>query len=246
MVASYNNKPIARDTLFLTCQEALAAIRKDFEQYELQRSLFRALSPDILGRPRFVSVDPRQGGIWARPEEGGRPKLIPDHRLAAFLGRHLVKRFCAGGPDELQVLARICTRVFQARALAGRDPATGRGGIIIETGMEAFVCRTCGECCRRLDYHHECRAEDYALWQARNRHDIMRWVELTHRTGRISAYRIWVRPGSAEVAAVCPWLVRQPGTECFVCSIHDVKPEICRQYPGSGKHAAMTGCRGFG
>ncbi|WP_243545421.1 hypothetical protein [Pseudodesulfovibrio tunisiensis] len=27
-----------------------------------------------------------------------------------------------------------------------------------------------------------------------------------------------------------------------VCSIHDYKPEICRQYPGSRKHAAMTGC----
>ena len=30
-----------------------------------------------------------------------------------------------------------------------------------------------------------------------------------------------------------------------VCTIQDVKPGICRQYPSSRKHAVMTGCPGF-
>ena len=43
----------------------------------------------------------------------------------------------------------------------------------------------------------------------------------------------------------CPWLRKLPNQEKFICRIHDVKPEHCRAYPKSMKHALKTGCRGF-
>jgi Fe-S-cluster containining protein len=35
-----------------------------------------------------------------------------------------------------------------------------------------------------------------------------------------------------------------PDRNRYRCTIHDIRPTICRQYPGSRKHARMTGCRG--
>jgi len=36
-----------------------------------------------------------------------------------------------------------------------------------------------------------------------------------------------------------------PKQDKYICRIHDVKPEHCRNYPKSRKHAQKTGCKGF-
>ena len=43
----------------------------------------------------------------------------------------------------------------------------------------------------------------------------------------------------------CSWLRKLPNQDKYICRIHDVKPEHCRAYPKSKKHALKTGCRGF-
>jgi uncharacterized membrane protein YhaH (DUF805 family) len=55
----------------------------------------------------------------------------------------------------------------------------------------------------------------------------------------------WVIPGTNEFAPSCPFLKRGGSPHQWICSIHDVKPDICRNYPVSRKHALMTGCPGF-
>jgi hypothetical protein len=77
------------------------------------------------------------------------------------------------------------------------------------------------------------------------RDDIIRWVGLEIRRDNDRAYRIWIDPDTGRPADVCPWLIRVPGSHLYKCGIHEEKPEICRLYPGSRKHAVMTGCRGF-
>ena len=58
-------------------------------------------------------------------------------------------------------------------------------------------------------------------------------------------YNDWVDPETGIKTVGCPWLKRVPGSGRLECQIHEVKPDVCRQYPGSRKHARMTGCIGF-
>ncbi|WP_243545419.1 YkgJ family cysteine cluster protein [Pseudodesulfovibrio tunisiensis] len=157
---------------------------------------------------------------------------VPEAPYDSSTVRKLLKE---ADPDP-EALARICSVVFWCKAHTGTGPE-GRLGIWVPTGMRDFVCIQCGRCCSVLDYHRDCTEEDVALWRERGRTDILEWV------GRKpdGSYRIWVRPGTDLLAETCPWLTTlEDGRR--VCSIHDCKPEICRQYPGSRKHAAMTGC----
>lgn len=144
-----------------------------------------------------------------------------------------------------QLLASICARVFHSRAWEDRDPQTGRKGVQIETGMEAFSCRQCGQCCMSLDYHNELTSKDVARWEKLGRTDILKWVRVVEGEGGTTEYRIWTIPGTTRLAEVCPFLKEIPSQNRWGCLIHDVKPDICREYPLSRKHAMMTGCVAF-
>jgi Fe-S-cluster containining protein len=54
-----------------------------------------------------------------------------------------------------------------------------------------------------------------------------------------------MKPGTREFAEACPFLQQKPAENRWICRIHNVKPQICRNYPVSRKHAVMTGCSGF-
>jgi Fe-S-cluster containining protein len=43
----------------------------------------------------------------------------------------------------------------------------------------------------------------------------------------------------------CPWIFPEPDGRT-TCTIHELKPALCRDFPGSGKHARLTGCPGMG
>lgn len=53
-----------------------------------------------------------------------------------------------------------------------------------------------------------------------------------------------MRDTGNRIAKTCPWLKRLPDRDRYACRIHDVRPSLCRQYPGTRKHARMTGCGG--
>jgi Fe-S-cluster containining protein len=143
-------------------------------------------------------------------------------------------------------LASICARVFQTRALAEKDPGSGQAGIRIETGMESFTCKQCGQCCLSLDYQDQLNEEDVEKWRRLGRSDILEWVGVFKDKDGVKTYRIWMTPGGRELSDKCPFLVKDPSSKRWKCRIHAIKPGICRQYPVSRKHALMTGCPGFG
>ena len=122
---------------------------------------------------------------------------------------------------------------------------TGQPGIRVLTGMEDFACHQCGKCCQRLDYHNEITADDVAYWKQAGRSEILDWVGTFQKNDREALYRIWIKPGTRTFAETCPFLKKKPHENRWICLIHDVKPQICRQYPVSRKHAIMTGCPGF-
>ena len=63
--------------------------------------------------------------------------------------------------------------------------------------------------------------------------------------GDACVYDIWISPRTGDDVSRCPWLRKVPGSDKYTCRIHDVKPDRCRQYPLSRRHAEETGCKGF-
>ena len=227
--------------VFLTREEAVTAIHTDLQQYEPQCGLLCDLYPVVMGAGAVAVADPDSRRVWIKQAARGPMRPVSCDELADTLFKRMADR-----TPCLDRLADLCSRVFDEPAVAGFDRETCSKGVWLATGMESYACRQCGQCCRALDYHRECSAEDYRRWQSLGRKDILQWVRRLPGPHGNAAYRIWVEPGTREPAAECPFLHNEPGTDRYVCGIHDVKPEICRQYPFTRKHALMTGCPGFG
>jgi len=229
-----------RDSMFLSREEAVEAVCLDFRRYDPQIILFCQIIRLVSSGRVVVRREARKNGVWIS---------VPGSQNMRWMeGPELVEYVCAemkGTDLDPRLLPSICARVFQTRAWEDRDPETGQQGVWIETGMEDFSCRQCGQCCRSLDYHGELTAEDVAIWEKLGRTDILKWVRVVAEEGRERSYRIWTLPGTTQLADVCPFLKKVPSENRWGCSIHDVKPAICRQYPLTRKHAIMTGCRGF-
>ena len=220
-------------------KEVLAAIRFDFHQYRPQTPLFLELFPLVFGERAVITGTSRDDSLWLAERKRKMFQISP---------RDLGIRLC----DELEqtrlpmdVLAAVCRRVFRTAAQPGVSDRSNEPGIWLFTGMEAFTCRQCGHCCRNLDYYDQLTEADYRRWQRLAREDILKKVRRVKRDDSTVAYRMWERTGTGKPESTCPWLHKIPTRNRWECLIHEVRPEICRQYPGSRKHADMTGCPGF-
>lgn len=226
--------------IFLTRREALRAISIDFEQYAPQIKIWREICPLVLGSDVRLVEDINAHRLWLAVGRKRRMKPVKEKELGAILIRALER-----SDAPLKDLASICGRVFQTNVNTGHSADNGKPGIYVETGMEDFVCKKCGKCCRILDYHDQFTKQDYQYMEKLGRKDLLAWVRVISKRSWNSIYRIWVPPGRFRVSSTCPWLRPIENNTRWECAIHDVKPEICRQYPGSRKHAMMTGCPGF-
>ena len=112
---------------------------------------------------------------------------------------------------------------------------------------KGFKCKQCGNCCLNLyDAFSTCATdEDIRMWDSNGRDDILDWVDPIHVGGNEYVFDIWISPATGEDVTRCPWLRKLPNKDKYICRIQDVKPEHCRAYPRSRKHALKTGCRGF-
>lgn len=208
------------DGIFLTPDEAVAAVRMDADLYGPQDGMWSGLLRLLAGRSR------------AGP--GRLEGLPPPGKLAAAA--------CAGVAAcaaDLDTLAAALSLVFETRAEPGTGP-DGEPGVYVRTGMESFSCRRCGHCCRTLSYHAVCSGEDLERWRLAGRDDILARVG----GGGQGPGMLWVRPGTGLLTEQCPWLAAEPDGR-FTCAIHELKPTLCRDFPGSRKHARLTGCPGM-
>ena len=236
-----------KERVFLSLEEAIDAIRTDFNQYPPQKRLFMELCPLILGPDIRVADDSRGRGLWisapARAGRVARMQSITVSGLGMMLADALEK-----SPPACGVMAEICRRTFEIPAEVTGVRASKPAGILLHMDMEGFRCRQCGACCRALNYRHEISDADYTRWKLMGRFDIMERVAVITRRGRAVSRAAWVEPGTLRFAEVCPWLVPagpEGRQKRWICRIHGVKPAICREYPGTKKHARMTSCRGF-
>jgi Fe-S-cluster containining protein len=111
---------------------------------------------------------------------------------------------------------------------------------------DGFKCRQCGHCCINVSGAFSACATDADMkrWEAAGRDDILAWVDPI-AVGDERVYDIWINPKTGEDVQRCPWLRKIRGTERYVCRIHDLKPDHCRKYPKSRRHADETGCPGY-
>ncbi|MEX1298462.1 MAG: YkgJ family cysteine cluster protein [Desulfotignum sp.] len=227
--------------IFLTPDQAVDAVALDFQTYGPQPDLFRRIAPLVLGAQcRVTAPDEKWSGVWVL--RGNTFAPVEDDQLGFYL-IHVLET----DPPDLNTLADICRQVFQTHIVAGYDRAGSISGIWIHSQMDRFICHQCGQCCHTLDYETGCEESDIRQWRETGRTDILAWVQCRN-TGPDAlgpAYRIWVNPDTGKPARTCPWLTPCPDhAGRFVCTIHDIKPEVCRQYPYTAKHAVMTGCSG--
>jgi len=228
------------DSIFLSIEEAIEAVCADFRRYASQIVLLCQIM-ELTSKGVLVKREGEKNGAWIR--------MPGEKNLKWMEGPELVEAACTmvrTANRDPKWVASICARVFHERAWEDRDPKTGQRGVRIETGMEAFSCKQCGRCCTALDYHDQLTEEDVAHWKRLSRADILQWVRTLYRDGHEKAYKIWTIPGTTRLADNCPFLKKIPSANRWECLIHDVKPEICRQYPLTRKHGIMTGCPGFG
>lgn len=226
---------------FLKPTQAVDAVAIDFQAYGPQPDLFRRMAPLVLGeRCRIRPQDDKLSTVSILQGNAFYP--VSDQNLGFYLIHVLETR-----PPDLNTLADICARVFQTRTFAGYDSAGTISGIWVHSQMESFVCRQCGECCRILNYETGCREADIRRWQDTGRTDILERVKTEAPSGntRVPVHRIWMNPATGEIEPACPWLFPCIDPDRFKCGIHDTKPDVCSQYPYTGKHAVMTGCKGL-
>lgn len=228
------------ERIFLSTRDALEAVSAAFAQYRSQLNLLAVVWPLVFGQDAFVIRDAKRRTIWAKRAK--RSKLIAGDE--DDLKQWIIARLKQSPPPPRR-LAQICSHVFGTLTRAQSDPTPGEtAGVWIDTDMADFECIQCGHCCRTLNYRDGCNLDDYTRWRELGRDDILDWVGTVRENGRVIACRIWMQPGTNQYADVCPWLKPVDQSGLSLCAIHDVRPTICRQYPGTRKHARMTGCRG--
>lgn len=90
-------------------------------------------------------------------------------------------------------------------------------------------CLGCGQCCEHFGGYLHASQADLERWKCLGRQDLL---DLVNPSGWI-----WVDPRENRRGARCPFL-RRIDEETAHCAIHDIKPDMCRDYPGldHGRH----------
>lgn len=95
-------------------------------------------------------------------------------------------------------------------------------------------CRSCGHCCELFGGYLHASSCDIERWRRLGRDDLLAMVNSTGW--------IWIHPDRSTRGERCPFLKRLDSDHA-ICAIHDIKPDICRDYPSldHGRHCV----RGF-
>ena len=207
--------------IFLTTEEAKDAMYLDLEHYGVQEDTLEEIAELAGGGwpDRFKEVI-----------EGG------EHRVYDVIS--LVRELLNSPTVIEEVFCGALSIMFWSGVRKVKDH-DGEVGVSLTTELHGFTCLHCGQCCTELDYSRSLTSDDIAMWKKAGRHDILTWVGKDKEDG---GYIIWVNPDTGEPQEPCPFLASNNGKHA--CTIHELKPSICREYPATKKHGFMTGCPG--
>ena len=110
---------------------------------------------------------------------------------------------------------------------------------------DKFNCTGCGRCCTYGPYTGSMSAdqEDIQRWEDAERYDILETAFFLYPNARTAD--LWRDPVTGdEVQGSCPW-VRQVSKDMWHCTIHALRPNVCRNYPVSTEQRDEFGCPGY-
>ena len=181
-------------------------------------------------------------GVWFKAKGAKKEKFISvfDFKEAAI---DLIPRVVA----KTEEIAKAYEWKMWVKSSPGKGK-DGENGIWVETEMEKFNCVQCGNCCLNLNdaFSTSVDMAEINRWRSEERWEILNWVNIFDFDGEEAFGDIWISPNTGDEVSRCPWLRKLPRQDKYKCRIHDTKPELCRNYPKSKKHALTTGCKGFG
>jgi Fe-S-cluster containining protein len=110
-----------------------------------------------------------------------------------------------------------------------------------------FKCNGCGKCCLSAGAL-PATAEDYQMWLDAGEKG-QRIIETAMVITPV-VIDIWVDPETGEDVDRCPWLRKRPPERgarlgLYYCSIYELRPAVCREYPQTPIHAvSFVDCEG--
>jgi Fe-S-cluster containining protein len=204
-------------------QEELEPILRQIEDMQIRKDTKKAHPLD------FVSRD----GLWITYQRSEK----------FYYGTDLVEFFLdLLSSKAAETVSEVYSEIEWVKASVAKHPKTGVTGLLVETEMEKFKCVQCGHCCLELSgaYQTSVPNSDVKRWRREQRFDILEWV------GPFEGMdEIWISPKTGEYVNRCPWLRKLPKQNKYICRIHETKPEHCRNFPKSKRHALDCGCKGF-
>jgi Fe-S-cluster containining protein len=107
--------------------------------------------------------------------------------------------------------------------------------------MTEFKCRRCGKCCLAFNGYLSATTNDIKRWKGEGRTDILDRVLFTtlkedgeiynSPDGEILSADLWSDKERLDEANRCPFLKTDDGKKIYRCTIHETKPDVCREYP---------------
>jgi len=143
---------------------------------------------------------------------------------------------------SVEMVSKVYSKIERVKVSVTTHPKNSEIGLLVETEMEKFECIQCGHCCLNLSdaYQTSVPDSDVERWKCEQRLDILVWVDTF-----ADINDIWISPKTGEYVNRCPWLRKLPKQNKYICRIHETKPEHCRNFPKSKRHALEKGCKGF-
>ena len=102
-----------------------------------------------------------------------------------------------------------------------------------------FSCQKCGWCCENIVI--SVSYSDIHKWFEAGRFDLLQEVSFIANYPRKNTGGFFIAKTAFNPKQPCPFLVKENGVGS--CSIQDIKPRACKDYPWS--HDKMEGCPAF-
>jgi len=94
-------------------------------------------------------------------------------------------------------------------------------------------CNQCGKCCIKYG------SSDLAITDK----EIDQWEQHNPEIFKyVKDNEIWFDPESGKRLNACPFLISEPATSKYTCSIYQHRPDDCRQYPTLISEMIRDGC----
>ncbi len=115
------------------------------------------------------------------------------------------------------------------------------------TKAKSFKCKRCGRCCLKYGNMLQASEKESKMWKRQGRQDILsRTKTIKVGNGLVVGYDLWYDPRTDKNVSRCPFLRKAKNKPIYTCTIHDIKPKACKNYPVTKSQAIKVSCRGYG